>query len=84
VAVKKVFIAGHKGMVGAALLRQLRTQPDVQIIVTERQQLDLTEQAAVQSFMAEHQPDEVYLAAAKVGGIWFNNNIGTGQDISIA
>lgn len=70
---KKVFIAGHNGMVGSAIVRQLTNRGDVEIITRSRKDLDLTSQAAVQSFFAEHNIDQVYLAAAKVGGIIANN-----------
>lgn len=70
---KKVFVAGHNGMVGSAVVRQLAKRSDVEIITRSRKELDLTSQAAVQTFFAEQQIDEVYLAAAKVGGIIANN-----------
>lgn len=70
---KKVFVAGHNGMVGSAIVRQLAKRSDVEIITRSRKELDLTSQAAVQAFFAEQQIDEVYLAAAKVGGIIANN-----------
>jgi GDP-L-fucose synthase len=69
----KVFLAGHKGMVGSAIARQLSADPDIQIVTRERNQLDLTQQKAVQDFFAEEAIDQVYLAAAKVGGIYANN-----------
>ncbi len=71
----KIFVAGHRGMVGAALVRNLLssgTKPD-QLITRTRSELDLTNQAAVQAFFQKERPDEVYLAAAKVGGIHANN-----------
>jgi GDP-L-fucose synthase len=67
----KVFVAGHRGMVGGALVRRL-LQEDVDVLTASRADLDLTQQAAVQTWMAEHKPDVVYLAAAKVGGILAN------------
>ena len=70
---KKIFVAGHKGMVGSAICRQLQTQLDVEIITCTRQELDLCNQAAVHEFMTIERPDEVILAAAKVGGIYANN-----------
>ena len=69
----RIFLAGHNGMVGSAILRQLQTDDNTTIITATRAQLDLTNQAAVQAFMHEHQPDQVVLAAAKVGGILANN-----------
>ena len=70
---KKIFVAGHKGMVGRAICRQLERQPDVEIITLTRNELDLCNQSAVQQFMKTTQPDEIILAAAKVGGIHANN-----------
>jgi GDP-L-fucose synthase len=70
---KKVFVAGHNGMVGSAIVRQLAKRNDVEIITRSRSQLNLTSQAQVQAFFATEQIDEVYLAAAKVGGIIANN-----------
>lgn len=69
----KVFVAGHRGMVGAALVAELKKTPDVEIITASRAELDLTNQAAVQAFFTRHRLDQVYLAAAKVGGIHANN-----------
>jgi len=71
---KRVFVAGHRGMVGSAIIRDLEKQDEDYIIVTKtRSELDLTNQAAVKSFFEEEAIDEVYLAAAKVGGIHANN-----------
>ena len=70
---KRIFVAGHNGMVGSAIVRQLVKRSDADIITQSRKQLDLTSQAAMQAFFAEQQIDEVYLAAAKVGGIIANN-----------
>lgn len=69
----KVFVAGHKGMVGSAIIRQLKAQSDVDIVVAGRDQLDLTNQKQVTDFLEQQQVDQVYLAAAKVGGIHANN-----------
>lgn len=71
----KIFIAGHQGMVGAAIRRQLIKQgcPDSNIIYRSRTELDLTNQADVNSFFETERPDQVYLAAARVGGIMANN-----------
>lgn len=71
---KQVFVAGHNGMVGSAIIRQLALRSDVNIITRSRSALDLTNQAEVQAFFASQQIDEVYLAAAKVGGIVANNS----------
>ncbi len=69
----KVYIAGHRGMVGSAIIRQLKNREDIQIITRTHAELDLTNQTAVQDFFAKEQIDQVYLAAAKVGGIHANN-----------
>ena len=71
---KKVFVAGHNGMVGSALVRQLKKQGGCEVVVRSRQELNLLDQSAVFAFLAEYKFDEVYLAAAKVGGIVANNN----------
>ena len=70
---KKIFVAGHRGMVGSAICRQLQNQADVEIITRTRDELDLCDQSAVHAFMKSEKPDEVILAAAKVGGIHANN-----------
>lgn len=69
----KVFVAGHRGMVGSAIVRLFTAQPNVQIITRTHAELDLTSQAAVAAFMNIEKPDVVILAAAKVGGIHANN-----------
>mgnify|MGYP001432193726 CR=1 FL=1 len=68
----KIFIAGHKGMVGSALFRLLETK-EVEIITKDRSQLDFLNQIEVQNFFRNERIDQVYLAAAKVGGIHANN-----------
>lgn len=70
---QRIFVAGHNGMVGSALIRQLSADPNNEIIIASRQELDLTNQQAVFDFFAKHSIDQVYLAAAKVGGIHANN-----------
>lgn len=70
---KKVFVAGHNGMVGSAIVQQLEKSGAAEILTKTRKELDLTNQAAVQQFFAEQKIDQVYLAAAKVGGIIANN-----------
>jgi len=70
---KKVFVAGHNGMVGSAIVRQLEKSGTSEVITRSRNELDLTNQASVQQFFAEHAVDQIYLAAAKVGGIIANN-----------
>ena len=69
----RVFIAGHKGLVGSALMRRLKQQPDVHLLVRDRAELNLLDQRAVQQFFNSERIDQVYLAAAKVGGIHANN-----------
>ena len=70
---KRVFVAGHQGMVGSAIVRALEKAGYAEIITRTRSELDLLDQAAVFRFFNQHAVDEVYLAAAKVGGIWANN-----------
>lgn len=70
----KIFVAGHNGMVGSAILRELKkNNEEAQIITATRSQLDLTNQYEVDKFIGKHDPDQVYLAAAKVGGINAND-----------
>jgi GDP-L-fucose synthase len=71
----KIYIAGHRGMVGSAIVRRLLAHghPAERIITRTHAELDLTEQAAVRAFFAAERPDQVYLAAAKVGGIHANH-----------
>lgn len=68
-----IFVAGHNGMVGSALVRLLSENPENEIVTVGRTELDLLNQAAVNDFFANRQFDQVYLAAAKVGGIHANN-----------
>lgn len=69
----RIYVAGHRGMVGSAILRKLNARGAVNVITRTRAELDLTNQAAVREFFAREKPDEVYLAAARVGGIHANN-----------
>ena len=69
----KVFIAGHKGMVGSALIRLLQKKKKIKIITKEKTNLDLTNQLKVKNFFKKNKVDQVYMAAAKVGGIYANN-----------
>jgi GDP-L-fucose synthase len=71
--VKRIFIAGHNGMVGSAICKQLSQQPDVEILTRSRSELDLTNQQDVLDFFMAESIDQVYFAAAKVGGIHANN-----------
>lgn len=68
-----VFVAGHRGMVGSAIVRRLRALGYANILTAARDELDLLDQAAVQALFKHNQIDQVYLAAAKVGGIHANN-----------
>ena len=70
---KKIYVAGHNGMVGSAICRKLQQRLNVKIITRTRKELDLVDQSAVYDFMKLEKPDEVILAAAKVGGIHANN-----------
>jgi len=70
---KTIFVAGHRGMVGSAIVRQLEQDTNNTVITATRSELDLTSQQAVNTFFAENNIDQVYLAAAKVGGIHANN-----------
>jgi len=70
---QRVFIAGHRGMVGSAIVRQLEQRADIELVLRDRSQLDLLDSNAVQNFFRDSQIDQVYLAAAKVGGIVANN-----------
>ena len=70
---KRIYVAGHRGMVGSAIVRQLQTQGNVELILRSRGELDLTNQASVNAFFESEAIDQVYLAAAKVGGIVGNN-----------
>ena len=69
----KIYVAGHGGMVGSALCRQLGTR-DCQLITSTREELDLLDQKQVREFLKKYQPDAVIIAAAKVGGIHANNS----------
>ena len=69
----KIYVAGHRGMVGGAIVRALQSQGHSDLVTRTHTELDLTNQAAVQAFFAQEKPDQVYLAAAKVGGIHANN-----------
>ena len=70
---QKVYVAGHRGMVGSAIVRNLQEKGYTNIVTRTHKELDLTNQAAVQSFFEQEKPDQVCLAAAKVGGIHANN-----------
>ena len=70
---QKIYVAGHRGMVGSAIVRHLMAAGYTNILTRTHAQLDLTNQAAVEHFFNAEKPDQVYLAAAKVGGIHANN-----------
>jgi len=70
----KIYIAGHRGMVGSALLRKLKAEGFENFILRTSAELDLRDQHRVEQFFAEERPDYVFMAAAKVGGIMANNN----------
>jgi GDP-L-fucose synthase len=69
-----IYVAGHTGLVGSALLRALKKDGFHNILTRSHSELDLTSQIAVNAFFKTHQPEYVFLAAAKVGGIWANEN----------
>jgi len=70
---QKIYVAGHRGMVGSAIVRNLQAKGFSSIVTRTHAQLDLTNQADVQAFFESEKPAQVYLAAAKVGGIYANN-----------
>jgi len=88
---QRVFVAGHKGMVGSAIVRRLKALGYDNILIASRGELDLMNQTKVQAWFTENKPEQVYIAAAKVGGIHANNtqpmlshiNVGTGVDCTI-
>ncbi|MFB0516185.1 MAG: NAD-dependent epimerase/dehydratase family protein, partial [Candidatus Neomarinimicrobiota bacterium] len=69
----KIYVAGHQGLVGSALVRQLQAQGYERTITRSLEELDLTDQTAARDLFAAERPDHVFLAAAKVGGIHANN-----------
>ena len=73
-ATTKVYVAGHRGMVGSAIARRLALRDGVQLVTRTHAELELTDQAAVRAFMIAERPDAVIMAAAKVGGIHANNS----------
>jgi GDP-L-fucose synthase len=75
VSKQKIFVAGHQGLVGSAILRELKTKGYENILTVSKKDLDLTHQSEVFSFLKYHQPDYVINAAAKVGGILANNTL---------
>ena len=69
----KIYVAGHRGMVGSAIVRELHRQGYFNIVTRTHKELDLTRQDEVEKFFAEEKPEYVFLAAAKVGGIMGNS-----------
>ena len=69
----RVFIAGHRGMVGSAIVRQLSLNPLISVVVAEKKELDLTSQKQTNDFFKDQHFDEIYIDAARVGGIYANN-----------
>ena len=77
----KIYVAGHRGLVGSALVRNLRSKGYCNILERTHAELDLTDQAATEIFFEDEKPDYVFLAAAKVGGIYGNkSSLCSGQD----
>ncbi|EGV28535.1 GDP-L-fucose synthase [Thiorhodococcus drewsii AZ1] len=70
-----IFLAGHHGMVGSAIARQLQAKGEIELLTASRTELDLLNQQAVNAFFQQHQIDQVIIAAAKVGGIQANNSL---------
>jgi len=73
-ASRRVFVAGHRGLVGSSIVRRLAAERDVNLLVRSRSDLDLLDQRAVGKFFDDERPDQVYLAAARVGGILANDS----------
>ena len=69
----KIYIAGHNGMVGSSIIRVLKSKGYTNLVFREHSDLDLIDQTSVKDFFLKEKPDEVYLAAARVGGIRANN-----------
>src|SRR5512134_642842 len=69
----RIFVAGHRGLVGSAIVRRLEAEGSSEILLAGRGELDLRDQAAVDHWFEARRPDQVYLAAGTVGGIWANS-----------
>jgi len=69
----KVYVAGHEGMVGSAIIRMLKKNKNIRLITKNKKELNLINQKKVQNFFCKEKPDQVYIAAAKVGGIYANS-----------
>jgi GDP-L-fucose synthase len=70
---RRIYVAGHRGMVGSAIVRRLRAAGCAEPITASREQLDLLDQRAVREFVARERPDHIVIAAARVGGILAND-----------
>lgn len=70
---RRIFVAGHRGLVGSAIVRRLAAEPDVDLLVAGREELDLRDQGAVDRWFEKHRPNQVYLVAGTVGGILANS-----------
>jgi GDP-L-fucose synthase len=68
----KIYIAGHTGLVGSAILRRLKAEGYKNLLVSQRLKLNLTNQNSVKNFLRKHKPKFIFIAAAKVGGIYSN------------
>jgi len=71
----RIFVAGHRGLAGAAIVRKLRSQGYENLILRSHDELDLKRQKQVEAFFEKERPEYVFLAAAKVGGIWANSTL---------
>ena len=71
----KIYVAGHKGLVGSAILRKLKEKGYKKIIFADKKKLDLTNQSKVFNYIKKNKPDFIFLAAAKVGGFYLTINI---------
>jgi GDP-L-fucose synthase len=71
-APSRVYVAGHRGLVGSAILRRLAREPGISLLTAGREELDLRDQAAVNAWFRDQRPDYVYLVAGTVGGILAN------------
>ena len=71
---KRVWVAGHRGMVGSAIVRRLQTE-DCEVLTVPRSQVDLANQAATEGWLRANPPDAIFLAAARVGGIYANDTL---------
>ena len=69
----KIYVAGHKGLVGSAIVRKLKEHGYKKILIANKSKLDLTIQSKVLSFFKKEKPNFIFIAAAKVGGIYSNN-----------